>query len=267
MPDVFAVLHAFGLGQGVQFCKACGREADGYSNAVCEFFDHQSLSRIKRPAAPRGSRQTPAIREREGKHGACRGENGGNPSRHTMEVHTTIAERDSHENLSEVRHVDQLRGDSRTTWHGPGSPIFSVHRVHLPSLLTCAVGANASPGSANRHAGWRGRSTKVPAITGFALGLFISGLDQLGPDCFPVIRAKLLQPEFGIDLVKVSGERWTCQTDALADLIEVLLIYLEQRGDFIPACWGVVWYCHGANSSTVLDLRKCPARFLLFFFG
>ena len=180
MPDVFAALHSFGFGQRMQVCKACIRETDGYSDAVGEFFDHQSLSRIKRPAAPRGSRQTPAIREREGKHGACRGENGGNPSRHTMEVHTTIAERDSHENLSEVRHVDQLREDSRTTWHGPGSPIFSVHRVHLPSLLTCAIGANASPGSANRHAGWRGRSTKVPAITGFALGLFISGLDQFG---------------------------------------------------------------------------------------
>ena len=177
-------LDALGLAVAIEDSHFSGRnlKAD-FSRSVSS---HQSLSRIKRPAAPRGSRQTPAIREREGKHGACRGENGGNPSRHTMEVHTTIAKRDSHENLSEVRHVDQLREDSRTTWHGPGSPIFSVHRVHLPSLLTCAIGANASPGSANRHAGWRGRSTKVPAITGFALGLFISGLDQLGLGYEPI---------------------------------------------------------------------------------
>lgn len=72
-------------------------------------------------------------------------------------------------------------------------------------------------------------------------GGFGLALDQLGPDGLPVVWSKVLESRCRINLVELPSQSGAGLLDSRKNLVEILLVDFELRGDFSAVLRGVFW--------------------------
>lgn len=90
----------------------------------------------------------------------------------------------------------------------------------------------------------------------------VCSVDQLRPDGFPVVGAKVLQGCAWVVLVPAPCKNRANNLELPQHLIDVLLVNYQVLGDFPAAFWCVVWKGHTAYSSYGLAFVKPVARFI-----